>query len=353
MERPKSFIMASTQARTSSKVLSETATGVTRPSARPDGSSRSASTRVKPRLPQSRAPASTPEDSEDAGPEKEPREALKQEPKKAGRPAFSTLQQHFTPRKNGKAPTSTFIHAPEPVNHILPPEIIAVQSELLQLHLLHEPSALVMNQWEKSAQKAFRIKFDEVASLNQTMQEMERFGQEQKNILALREWNGSNARSGLVAHIQALSAPLHELPSLLDPGGRFSHLVQAFGKWISCADQVWSERDSPSGCGSSTQSLAGLGDTWREEHAVMTRKLTLFSRQLESLPPTVPGSSIAYIVTRCQDLVEGLLSELQVMQAAEAAIVSREEHWVERRLRTIANDIDVDIGMYEDAWRLY
>ncbi|KAF9735200.1 hypothetical protein PMIN06_011369 [Paraphaeosphaeria minitans] len=353
VERPKSLVMASGHTRALSNAPTETAAGLSRTSARQDGLKRSASTRAKLGLPHGRATASTSREPEDSVQAKEPREALKQESRKLERPAFSTLQQHFTPRKTGKAPTSTFIHAPEPVNHALPPEIVALQIELLQLHLLHEPSAFSMRQWELSAQKALRIKFDEVASLNQIMQEKERFGREQKNLLAFREWNGSNAISGLVAHIQALSAPLHELPSLLDAGGRFFNLVEAFSKWLSRADQVWSDRDGSAGNGDAMQSLSGLGDAWKEAHAAMTRKLIAYSRHLDGLPPIVPGSSIAHIVTRCQALVEGLLSELQVMQATEADVVSREEHWVEQRLRTIAQDIDVDSETDEEAWRLY
>jgi hypothetical protein len=353
VERPKSLLVASTHTRTSNNAPAETATGGVRASVQQDGLKRTASSRSKPGISLGRATASTSREPEDGVQVKEARDALKQEPKKLARPAFSTLQQHFTPRKTGKAPTSTITHAPEPVNHALPPEVVALQNELLQLHLLHEPSALSMRKWELSARNALRMKFDEVASLNQIMQEKERFGQEQKNVLALREWNGSNSLSGLVVHIQALSGPLHELPSLLDPGGRFFHLVEAFGEWFSRADEVWSVRDGSCGHGGAMQSLAGLGDAWKEEHAAMTRKLTAFSRHLDSLPPTITGSSIAHVVSRCQSLVGGLLSELQIMQATEADVVSREKHWVEERLRTMAQDVVVDSGAEEEAWRLY
>ncbi|KAL1612080.1 suppressor of los1-1 [Paraconiothyrium brasiliense] len=349
-ERPKSLLMTSAHTQPSNNVPAETATGLVRTSARLDGLTRSASTRPKPGIPLSRATASRPDDRSQA---KESREGSKHEPKQPARPAFSTLQQHFTPRKTGKAPTSTFIHAPEPVNHALPPEIVALQNELLQLHLLHEPSASTMRQWELSAQKAFRMRFEEVASLYQLMQEKERFGQEQKNIMALHEWNRSKTHSGLVHCIQALSGPLHELPSLLNPGGRFFHVVEGFSKWVSTADEVWSDRDGSRGQGIAMHSLGGLGDAWKAEHAVMTRKLTAFSRDLYSLPPTVAGSSIAHIVSTCQSLVEGLLSELQIMQATETDVVAREKLWVEERLRTIAQDIvDVDSGVDEQAWRL-
>lgn len=332
-ERPKSFVGAPTHTRNVNNGPVEAASGVVRTTARLDSLKRSASTRSQPN---------------------DGREALKQDPKKSARPAFSTLQQHFTPRKTGKAPTATFLQAPEPVNHVLPPEIISLQNELLQLHLLHESSALTNEQWELSAQKALQTKFDEVASLNQVMQEKERLGQEQKNILALREWNGPNALSGLVEHIQALSSPLHELPSLLDPGGRFFQLVETFTQWISRVDEVWSNRTETRAQRNLMQSLEGLGDTWRGEHAAMMRKLTAFARHLGGLPQAVPGSSIAHIVSRCQSLVDGLLSELQIMQATENDVVAREKRWVEERLRTIAQDVvDVQLEAEEEAWRMY
>lgn len=351
--RPKSLTVTSTQIRPSGSVLAEPATGVVRTSARLDAVKRSVSTRSKPALPHGRATAGTLKDSGDRALLKERGEPVKQELPKNSRPAFSTLQQHFTPKKVGKAPTATFIQSSEPVTHVLPPETVSLQNELLQLHLLHEPSALTNRQWELSAQDLLRVKFDEVASLYDVMQEKERFGQEQKNIMALREWSGSNSTSGLVEHIQALSGPLHELPSLLDSGGRFFDLVEVFNRWLSRADEVWTDRDGSRGQGR-VNTLGGLGDEWKEEHAAMTRKLTAFSRHLDSLPTTVTGSSIAHIVSRCQSLVEGLLSELQVMHATESDAVAREKYWVEERLRTIAQDrIDVHLEADEDAWRLY
>ncbi|KAF1964870.1 hypothetical protein BU23DRAFT_491314 [Bimuria novae-zelandiae CBS 107.79] len=352
-ERPKSLVAAPTHTRPSGSVSTEAASGVARSIARLDSIQRSASTRSKATIPHGRATSSTLDGSGPNSQSSDGREGLKQEPKRSARPAFSTLQQHFTPRKAGKAPTSAFLHAPEPTNHVFPPEIISLQNELLQLHLLHESSALTNKQWESSAHKALQMKFDEVASLNELMQEKERYGQEQKNLLALRDWSGSNSLSGLVEYIQALSGPLHELPSLLDPGGRFFHLVEAYGMWFLRVDEVWSGRREPPAQRSVMHSLEGLGDSWRGEHAAMTRKLTAFARHLDGLPPTVKGSSIAHIVSRCQSLVDGLLSELQVMQVTEAVVVAREKRWVEGRLRNIAQDVEVQPEADEEAWRLY
>lgn len=198
------------------------------------------------------------------------------------------------------------------------------------------------------------MKFDEVASLYQTMQQKERYGQEQKNVLALREWNTSNSLSGPIEHIQALSGPLNELPSLLDPGGRFFNLIRDYTEWSSRIDDVWKDRMNSGGHGNALHTLEGLGELWRGEHAAMTRKLTAFARHLEGLPPAGKGSSIAYIVSKCQSLVEGLLGELHVMQATECEVVAREKRWVEERLRTIAQDIvDPQLEADSQAWRLY
>ena len=236
---------------------------------------------------------------------------------------------------------------------MLPPEVTTLQNELLQLHLMHESSASTSEQWEANVQQRLQLKFDEVATLYQTMQVKERDGQEQKNILALRDWNGSKPTSGLVEHIQALSSPLHELPSLLDPGGRYSVLVEEFTKWSSRADEVWYDRIDPRGGKSETRSLEGLSEVWRGEHAAMTRKLTAFAHYLNGLPLAGNGSSVAYIVLQCQSLVNNLLSELQIMQATELEVIAREKLWVEARLRAIAEDIvDVQGGAEDEAWRL-
>jgi hypothetical protein len=277
-----------------------------------------------------------------------------EEPRKFARPAFSTLQQHFTPRKTAKAPTSVFLHpVADTSTQSLPPEISSLQSELLQLHLMHEASALTVKEWELSAKQSLRVKFDEVATLYGAMREYERLGQEQKNLVAFREWNGTNTTSGLVEHLQALSGPLHELPSLMEPGSRLSRVVDAYDSWLSEVDQVWNARNSLGGENVYVKSLEGLGESWEAQNASLTRKLTGFLRQLEGLPPPASGSSITCIVSACKQLLDGLLAELQVMKTVEAGIVAKERQWVEERLRLIAQDMGAPVVPTQvQAWRM-
>jgi len=281
-------------------------------------------------------------------------ENTEEESRKPARPAFSTLQQHFTPRKTAKAPTSVYLHpVSDTSTQSLPPDIVSLQSELLQLHLLHESSAQTSKRWELSAKQSLRNKFEEVASLSEVMRDNERLGQEQKNLLAFRDWNGTNTTSGLFEHIQTLSGPLHELPSLMEPGSRLNRLVDDFDGWLSEVEQVWLARDSLREGSADSKSLEGLGDAWKEQNAALTRKLTVFLRLLEKLPQPTHGSSIACVVSACKQLLDGLLAELQTMKAIEVGVVAKEKQWIEERLRLIAQDGGSPVVLSQiQAWRI-
>jgi hypothetical protein len=359
-ERPRSVLAEpSRTAKPASNVAPDNTSSGIRSSIRLAALKRSTGTRVKPEAAQtSEVIGSVVKADEALTTSLRRREPLSEEPKKQGRPAFSTLQQHFTPRKNGKAPTSAFLHPPasEVGAGSLSIEIVSLQSELLQLHLLHASTTKTNRQWELSAQKSLRRKFDEVASLYQVMQENERQGQEQKNIQALREWNSGSSTFALVEHIQILSGPLHELPSLMDSGGRFMRLVDESERWTSKVVEIWAAReDDMNGRGGDQGHIEGLGDSWKAENAALMRKLTTFSRDLNRITQPASGSSIASIVAICKILLEGILNELHVMRTIEASVVAREQEWVEIRLQAIARGAGehlVDTHEGNEAWRM-
>lgn len=183
----------------------------------------------------------------------------------------------------------------------------------------------------------------------QVMLEHERSGQEQKNLQALLEWTGDKSSISFVEHIQILSGPLHELPSLVAVGGRFQRLAGAFDQWVSWVKEVQSARQDRTETGMG--SIEGIGDAWKAENAALMRKLTSFARDLESLAQPADGSSIASIVSSCKVLLEGLLYELQVMQTIEADVVAKEKEWVETRLQGIAADIGSFLVDEAPVWR--
>ncbi|PSN63227.1 hypothetical protein BS50DRAFT_591408 [Corynespora cassiicola Philippines] len=358
-ERPKSLVVSSDSMPPPAPPSSNVASAGTRSSTRLAALQRprSASTRAKPEAADKAEHSAATRAGEPSTSDTRRRLPSRDEPKKPSRPAFNTMQQHFTPRKTAKAPTATFLHpAAESSGHTLPPEIVSLQAELLQLHLLHEASAEVNRQWELSAKRSLHHRFDEVASLYQVMRESERQGQEQKNLESLREWNNSNSSSGLAEHIQVLSGPLHELPSLVDSGGRFRRLVDDFERWASWVDEIQTARGhAANGRSADTGSVEGLGDAWQAENAALTRKLTAYSRDLDKLTQPAPGSSLSCIVATCKELLRGILEELRTMQMIHAGVVAQESEWVEDRLKSIARDIGAHLAETaggNEAWRV-
>ncbi|KAF1938634.1 hypothetical protein EJ02DRAFT_457690 [Clathrospora elynae] len=356
-ERPKSLLMAPTRSSKANTVSADTLPSGARTSIRIAGLNRSASTKAKPEASSGSAgtgAALRAEETLTAQPSR--REPVLEEPKKTNRPAFSTLQQHFTPRKIGKAATATFLNpAPITGTQSLPPEIGNLQSELLQLHLLHQSSAQVSKRWELSAKRSLHTKFEEVSSLHQIMLDNERAGQEQKNLQSLIEWSTGGSAAGLVEHIRILSEPLHELPSLVESGGRLQRLVGDFEHWLSSVRELQSARQRPSGDKDALETVNSLGDSWRAVNAALTRKLTALVRDLDRLAQPSPGSSIACIVDTCTSILRGILDELQIMQMIEADVVMMEKAWVEDRLRAIARvggTDSVDTDGQNAAWRV-
>lgn len=200
-----------------------------------------------------------------------------------------------------------------------------------------------------------RTKFEEVASLYQVMLDSERTAQEQKNLQSLLEWSASGSSAGLVEYIQVLSEPLHELPSLVESGGRLQRLVKDFEHWSSWVQEIRSARQGPHGAKAALGTIEGLGDSWKAENAALIRKLTAFARDLDRLALPTPGSSIACIVEASKAILHGILDELQTMQKIETEVVSREKDWVEDRLRLIARDVGthfVDTDGQSAAWRM-
>jgi hypothetical protein len=356
-ERPKSLLVAPSRGPKASGVSANTLPGAARSSMRIAGLNRATSSKNGSET-KSGVGGTTCTVSRTEAPlesQSRRRDLVSEEPKKTNRPAFSTLQQHFTPRKTGKAPTATFLHpAPVPVSHSLAPEVISLQSELLQLHLLHQSSAQVSKHWEFSAKRSLHMKFEEVASLYQVMLENERAGQEQKNLQSLLEWSAGGSSTGLVEHVQILSEPLHELPSLVESGGRLQRVVGEFEHWLCWVQEIRSARQGHIGDKDAFGTIEGLEDPWKAENAALTRKLTLLSRDLGRLAQPAPGSSIACIIEACASILLGILEELQMMLKIEAEVVIEEKGWVEARLRGIARDIGtymVDADRETAAWQ--
>jgi hypothetical protein len=257
------------------------------------------------------------------------------------KPNFSTLQQHYSPRKAvGPRPASTTLinppagpgpdapSAPSPSSAALETQFLQIQ--LMQLSLLHAAAHPSYAAWCKSARQTLRGKFHDVAALAESVQRLEREARARRNVAALQAWGGG-VDADLGAHVQALAGVVGDLLMLCEDGGRASLNVDVFADWIEAVDELWGMRRD--GLVGGDEFIDGLGENWRGEVAALLRRVTGLLRVLEALERPVPGSTVDDIVRNLEEFLKGTLEELQTIQAIEKVVMDGERQRIDNFLR--------------------
>ncbi|KAM4054701.1 hypothetical protein HRG_005524 [Hirsutella rhossiliensis] len=285
------------------------------------------------------------------------------------RPAFSTLQQHYSPAKNlaPKPLTSTFLVPPSPSK--LPANVAAsaetnkLQTELLQLHLLHREAAPVQAQWQASARDKLGRRFTQLGEASRALADTQRAGVERDNILALRRWGSSG--KGLDEKIQLLGDILSGLWTLSEPGGRYGRAVRRFERWAHRVRDVEEARASSGSAAVHLQSQSALfidelDAPWKDECSAITRRLRDWRSQLHEIDDLAPatsndvdkdtsgGSSLERMLAGARSLAQDMLAELGAMEDMEREALAREGEWIERMNRDEAGGEGTEAGA---MWR--
>ncbi|KAK0646583.1 hypothetical protein B0T16DRAFT_429392 [Cercophora newfieldiana] len=288
----------------------------------------------------------------DAPPQLQPQQQQQQPPPDRHRPAFTTLQQHYSPAKSlaPKPLTATFLAPPSPsklpANVALSAETARLQTELLQLHLMHRSAATVTAQWRASARAKLGSQLAVLLAQDQAVAAAEREIQEERNVKALLEWGGADGR-GLEEKVQVLDAVLSSLWAMGESGGRYARVVRGFEKWIVRVERVVQARNRVGGLDGLVESgeevLVGEMDSvWKEEVRVLGRRLEEVRRGLKGLLDgggEESGGSLERIVRGCEVLVEGMVEELEVMLGIEREVVREEMAWVRGVNRGVGEEI--------------
>ncbi|KAF2234146.1 hypothetical protein EV356DRAFT_533195 [Viridothelium virens] len=249
---------------------------------------------------------------------------------KSQRPAFSTYQQHFTPKKTVKAaPAVDDINVAQNQTSV---EDFRLQTELLQLHMLHESSIGVLKNWEDSAERSLKLKFDSIICKHRKLIEDEYLAQANINQAGLQQWTEGNSAVAIEDNIQCLSKHLHEVLSLSAGHGRYTNLYDRFSQWFETAENKLQI--------SAFSFSDDLDEDWTAEHAALTRKLTGMARDVEQLPDQANDASITLITLTCRKLIKGILDELRTMLALKADVSTRERLRIDAELSQIQGDID-------------
>ncbi|KAI2626594.1 hypothetical protein GGR54DRAFT_653420 [Hypoxylon sp. NC1633] len=304
------------------------------------------------------------------------------------RPAFNNHQQHYSPAKSlaPKPLTSTFLAPPSPsklpANVALSAETSRLQTELLQLSLLHRDAAAVDAEWHTSARTKLGARFAALAADDSALCALERRGVEARNVAALARWGDGPKPEpepglGLLEErVQVLDEALNGVWQLGEPGGRYARVVAGFEDWAArMADIVSAQRrgdldaliasnGNSDGEGEEVRFLADLDRGWKRDCAGLQRKLGGWQAALRGLGDvdSDPDADLglARMVSGCRALVRDMLAELAVMEHIERDAARAEDEWIESMNKGIgdeAEDADADadasgVRAYVPLWKL-
>ncbi|KAI1144501.1 hypothetical protein F5Y05DRAFT_29192 [Hypoxylon sp. FL0543] len=295
------------------------------------------------------------------------------------RPAFNTHQQHYSPAKSlaPKPLTSTFLAPPSPsklpANVAISAETSRLQTELLQLSLLHRDAAAVDAEWHASARQKLEARFARLAKDNQALLSLERQGVEARNVGVLARWGQSESRRGLGLEekVQILDEALNGVWQLGEPGGRYQRVVAGFEAWAERMASIVSAQRSGNidvlVDGDEVRFLGDLDTGWKHDCTSLLRKLEGWSAALQELGDVSSvasstdsssgsgsGSGLERMVNGCRALVHDMLAELHLMTQIERDAARAEDEWIESMNKAIEDEDDDTPAAraYVPLWKL-
>ncbi|RAL02351.1 uncharacterized protein BO80DRAFT_454045 [Aspergillus ibericus CBS 121593] len=269
------------------------------------------------------------------------------------RAQFTTYQQAFSPKKSAKPATAaplTDASAVDTDSSLIPsswPEVAALQTELLQLSLVHLSSSQQHVEWEGNAEAQLRIEYDSVASDYRAALSEEKGYQTQLNGQALHYWlENSRERNGqqsFTEQVRVLSQVAEEVYDLSDSlGGRYAVIVQEFEAWFQGVEDIRTQRLRPDRALDEVVFIDPLNQTWRNEASALVMKLELCLRQLQSLDilgygeaGDLGGSALFRTATRLEEMANMMIEELNTIRKIESDVVKSERVWVSQLARQL------------------
>lgn len=263
------------------------------------------------------------------------------------KPQFSTFQQHFSPRKAVKTPTPATSNSVNS-DSLIPssqPNVAALQTELLQLCLLHSSSAKKDAEWRTKSERELQKKYNFIAGDYCSLVQREKEAQRRINLQALEHWSanvGKNiGRSSFAEQIQSFSKLIQEVADLTEPHrGRYVQVTRVFEDWFNRVEEILqsrkkgncSEQDITIGM---QELVEPLDREWKGEILVLNTKLELCLRDLQSLDiwvndeslENIQESSLLRIAHSHRALLTSMTEELNAMRAIEAEVVRLERSW--------------------------
>lgn len=258
---------------------------------------------------------------------------------KSQKPAFSAMQQRFSPKKRPiSRPSSSPLEAAQ--DQAAASAVQPLQIELSQLHLLHRSAHLTQLQWERSARRSFNDRLDALRDRHQELREIANQQQALFNQLALVEWCDGRPGAHLVERLRSLSRNITNLCDLIDLDGKYTRILNLFESWFAQALVIRNQRDPKLGQeGAPLNFIESIGDGWKAEAMVLERELIYCLRELKSIGAVRSSSSLGRLQSLYSKLTVNLIEELDTMQWIEDDITLQEGNWVENAIQRLASDV--------------
>ena len=264
------------------------------------------------------------------------------------KPIFSTLQQHFTPRRAPKVPTPSFstkLQVEQRVADRQSREYLDLKLELLQLHMLHRNSSATQQEWQHSAENRFRVRFVDLALAHKSLTAREGEFQEQINALAFIAWGSATDGLTIEHKVLLLSSILSEVWDLSEPNGKYSCLLESFEHWHTRARRVLQLQRQPHGSHTGlVSSMEGIGDGWKADVALLQSRIYMFHEQIKALGEVQHQSDLARCLSGISSMLSNMREELDLVQRIEGQVVLQGQTWIEKSIDRLAADVTCDIG---------
>lgn len=276
------------------------------------------------------------------------------------RPPFSTLQRHFSPKKALKGSIAPVLEQPTTKYggfHELSSETVRIQTELIQLHLLLHPALEVQKQWERSAKKCLQSHFELLRGSHIQLKGLVQSHQASVNHSALIAWCDAFPGVKFAEKLQLLSHSVQEMSALIESGGKYTRILNAFEPWFVRACRIRDSRGRPlDPTGQDLEFIESIGNDWKTEVAGLEMKLSSCSRELRNVGKSHGSSTLAHLLLSFQKLVTNLLDELCMVRGIESDLMAQETSEIEAMIATsaIADDSNTSSipASYQGIWHV-
>ncbi|GBF61990.1 hypothetical protein TMEN_4513 [Trichophyton mentagrophytes] len=295
--------------------------------------------------------------------------------KLAGAPS-PTYQARFGLMKPSKSTTNspeTLFENPSPSptppeDQLSPEQTLALQTELLQLHVLHSQGLQTKAKWEAHAERHYRKLHESVKASYRREQERYKY----QNLQAVKKFEekSRSSSSGHDFNIQMgiLSRVIQEVTHLTESeDSQYNTVVGVFEEWTQHVAKLKQSRELKDDGEVNREKLLSnidedgelqfidpLPPQWKEDIAALSVQLSQLAGNLDDLdipktadtdkfgrPVDYSDSALLKAVTGHKSLVSSMIEELDMIYNIEMEIMEFEILWMERALESVGGTTEL------------